>query len=138
MTGHRWTLHDVLCVACKEADDITCDACGRCQDCAEQLCERTRYVLTAEGAATLRRMMAEPEHPPEQTRYSVVDAGSALDGRVIRELPATRRRGAVVILEHLPATRRICTTCHGQRMTVGERGPKVCDACNGDGVEVLP
>lgn len=99
MTGHRWTLHDVLCVACEDADDITCEACGRCQDCAAQPCERTRYVLTAEGAATVRRMMAEPEH--------------------------------------LPATRRICTTCHGQRMTVGLHGPKVCDACNGDGVEVL-
>lgn len=61
---HVWTLHDVPCVAGCGADDITCAGCGLCQECVPgavkglgKVCERTTYVLTPEGAATLRRMV---------------------------------------------------------------------------------
>lgn len=40
--------------------------------------------------------------------------------------------------EHLSASRRICTGCHGQRMAVTDDGrPVVCPVCKGDGVEQL-
>ena len=49
--------------------------------------------------------------------------------------PPTRPAGRD---ETLPATRRICTGCHGQRMAVTDDGrPVVCPICNGDGVELL-
>lgn len=34
MSAHRWTIHDVPCAAGCGADDITCEHCGLCQDCA--------------------------------------------------------------------------------------------------------